>query len=382
MIERVLHQRRIARLLDSFPVVVLLGSRQAGKTTLALSLAEQWDGEAEVFDLESPADLAALADPMLALEARRGLVVIDEVQLRPQILGTLRVLADRPHRPAQFLLLGSASPRLIRGSAESLAGRAAFYELPGLTADEVGISRLDRLWLRGGLPSSFTARTRGGSYEWRANFVRAVLERDIPQLGISLPSRRLDRFWSMLAHYHMQVWNSSELARGLGVSHHTVRRYLETLESLFLVRTLKPWSANIKKRQVKVPKVYIRDSGILHYLLDLPTMRDLERHPKVGASWEGFVVEWLIQRLGVEERRCFHWRAHTGAEIDLVIQQGATLRGFEVKRSSAPRLTRSMRTALSDLDLTRIDVIHAGRRSFPLAERIRAVSVHDLPEEL
>ena len=319
---------------------------------------------------------------MLALERLEGLGVLDEIQRRADLFPVLRVLADRLRDPARFLVLGSASPDLLRQSSESLAGRVAYYELPGLSSFEVAANGLDLLWLRGGFPRSFTAADDDESFEWRMNFVRTFLERDVPQLGIAIRSATLDRFWSMLSHYHAQIWNGSELARAFGVSHHAVRRYLEALESTFMVRLLKPWAANIKKRQVRAPKVYVRDSGIVHRFLGLATREALERHPKVGASWEGFVLENLIQGLGYEERQCYYWRTHTGAEIDLVVDEGVSLRGFEIKRSSAPRMTPSMRTAPSDLGLSRIDVIHAGKKTYPLTRHVWAIPFPKMLEEI
>ena len=296
MIQRPAHLNALKRLVSHHPVVALVGARQVEKTTLARDLAWSRKGLTHFFDLESTADLACLADPLLALSPLRGLVVLDEVQRRPDLFPTLRVLSDRPHRPARFLVLGSASPGLLRQSSETLAGRIAYYELHGFSLSELTESKADILWLRGGFPRSFTARSHKQSYEWRGEFIRTFLERDVPQLGITIPSPTLDRFWSMLAHYHAQVWNGSELARAFGVSHHTVRRYLDALEATFMVRSLKPWSANIRKRQVKSPKIYIRDSGILHRLLNVTTYTELERHPKIGASWEGFIIETLFRR--------------------------------------------------------------------------------------
>ena len=378
MIERSRHLSELELLLSRNPVVALIGARQVGKTTIAKTLARKWKQPVHFFDLESSVDLARLDDAMLALERLRGLVVLDEVQRRPEIFTVLRVLADRTRGPARFLVLGSASPKLLRQSSESLAGRVAYYELPGFAVSEVSSSQADVLWLRGGFPRSFTAGDDDESFQWRANFVRTFLERDVPQLGINIRSATLDRFWSMLAHYHAQVWNGSELARAFGVSHHAVRRYLDALVTTFMVRSLKPWTANIKKRQVKAPKIYIRDSGIVHRFLGLPNRAALDRHPKVGASWEGFALENVIQALGLEDRQCYYWRTHTGAEIDLVVDQGGVLRGFEIKRSSAPRLTRSMRIALRDLGLRRIDVIHAGTESYPLARNVQAVSLLEM----
>ena len=382
MIERLEHLRKLEDLLQGFPVVALIGARQVGKTTLAKVLSRGLGAPTHFFDLESPPDAARLADPFLTLEPLRGLIVLDEIQRVPDIFTVLRVLADRPDHPARFLVLGSASPELLRQASESLAGRVAYYQLPGLALAEVGSHAADRLWLRGGFPRSFVARGDPDSYRWRANFVRTFLEREIPQLGIGIPSATLDRFWSMLAHYHAQIWNGSEFGRAFGVSHHTVRRYLEILESTFMVRSLRPWSANVRKRQIKSPKVYIRDSGILHRLLGIATRLGLERHPKIGASWEGFVIENLIHVLELEDRQCFFWGTHGGHEVDLVVDQGDSLRGFEVKRTSAPRLTPSMRTALKDLELSRIDVIHAGPESYPLAASVHAVSASRLLKDL
>ena len=382
MIHRHQHLKALERLLRDSPVVALLGARQAGKTTLARQLAQRRKGPAHVFDLESSADVARLADPLLALSPLKGLVVLDEVQRRPELFPTLRVLADRRPRPARFLVLGSASPSLLRQSSESLAGRIAYHELPGLSLAEAGPRNIDLLWLRGGFPLSFTARSHAASQRWRQDFVRTFLERDIPQLGIAIPSAMLERFWSMLAHYHAQTWNGSELARAFGVSHHVMRRYLDVLEATFMVRALKPWSANLGKRQVKAPKVYVRDSGLLHRLLDIGTRDELERHPKVGASWEGFVIENLIRTIGADERQCYFWGTHSGAEIDLLVQRRGRLRGFEVKRTSSPAVTRSMRSAVADLDLRSLDVIHAGEETFPLAKGIRAVAAARMLDDL
>ena len=382
MIERGRHRAALERLIANNPVVGLVGARQVGKTTLAGDVAGRRSGPTHFFDLESSADRARLADPLLALSSLRGLVVLDEIQRLPDVFPTLRVLADRVPRPARFLVLGSAGPDLLRQSAETLAGRIAYYELPGFSIGEVTARQMRRLWLRGGFPRSFTMRSHADSYRWRVDFVRAFLERDVPQLAIGVPSATLDRFWSMLAHYHAQIWNGAELGRAFGVSHHAVRRYLDALEATFMVRSLQPWSANVKKRQVKSPKIHIRDSGLLHRLLNVATFEALERHPKVGASWEGFVIENLIHTLGVDSRECFFWATHTGAEMDLIVHVDGRLRGFEVKRTSAPRVTRSMRTALEDLPLDHVDVIHAGSETFPLAQRIRAVAASRVPDDL
>ena len=373
---------RLEHLLKVNPVVALLGARQVGKTTLARQLAGAWPGPSHIIDLESTAEAARLTDPEMALGPLRGLVVLDEIQHRPEIFRPLRVLADRPGGQARFLVLGSASPDLLRQSSETLAGRVAHYELSGLALSEVGPANMDRLWLRGGFPRSYTAGSEADSNQWRRDFVRTFLERDIPQLGVRMSSATLRRFWSMLAHYHGQVWNGAELARAFGVSNHTVASYLELLEATFMVRTVRPWFANLRKRQVKSPKVYIRDTGILHRLLGLPRRVDLERHPKIGASWEGFVIERIVESLRVDAEDCHFWATHAGAELDLVVRHGGDLRGFEIKHTSAPKVTRSMRVALADLELDSIDVVHAGAETYPLGERFRAVAAGRVLEDL
>jgi predicted AAA+ superfamily ATPase len=270
----------------------------------------------------------------------------------------------------------------LRQSSESLAGRITYHELTGLTLDEVGIAKLERLWLRGSFPRSYLPRTLRESADWREDFIRTFLERDVPQLGISIPAHTLERFWSMLAHYHGQIWNGSELARSFGVSHHSVRRYLDALQSLFMVRVLKPWMANLRKRQVKAPKIYLRDSGILHSFLRVTTRDDLDRHPKVGASWEGFLLEAVIHQCGARSKDCYFWATHAGAELDLLIDRGSRRYGFEFKHTVAPAITKSMRTAMEDLGLNRLYVIHAGSETFPMSTRIRAVAASRLLEDL
>jgi hypothetical protein len=354
-------------------VVAIVGARQVGKTTLAREVARSFVGQKEHYDLEDPRDLARLADPMLALDSARGLVVLDEIQQRPDLFSSLRVLADRP-RGARFLVLGSASGDLLRQGSESLAGRIAWHELPPFGLEEVGVERGELLWLRGGFPRSFSARTASASAQWRRDFVRTFLERDVRRMGIEIPPAALGRFWTMLAHWHGQTMNWSDLGRSMGVSDHTVQHYVDLLEATFMVRKLKPWHENLSKRQVKAPKVYLRDSGLLHTLLGIADRRELERHPKVGASWEGFCIETAIRAAGARAEECHFWGTHAGAEVDLVIVRGQQRLGFEVKRSTAPAVTPSMRLALEDLGLDRLEVIHAGDRSFPLAAKIRAVS--------
>ncbi|MDH3604211.1 MAG: ATP-binding protein, partial [Candidatus Tectomicrobia bacterium] len=334
------HLDLLEGLLTRYPVVAILGARQVGKTTLARQLAARASTPTTVFDLENPDDLAQLDEPMLALQGLRGIVVLDEIQRRPELFPVLRVLADRPDVAATFLLLGSASPDLLRQSSESLAGRIHYHTLSGFNLDETGTGSLDRLWLRGGFPNSFLASSEEESAEWRRDFIRTYLERDLPALGIRTPSVTLHRFWTMLAHYHAQVWNGAELARAFGVSAPTVRHYLDTLTSALVLRQLQPWYENISKRQVKAPKVYIADSGLLHALLNLPTHADLVSHPKVGASWEGFALSEVLSHLGAHDDEVFFWATHAGAELDLLVMRGRMRLGFEFKRTSAPRTTR------------------------------------------
>lgn len=382
MIERLRHFERLAWLFRTFPVVAILGARQVGKTTLARALGQGWPGPVTHFDLESAPDLALLADPVLALGPLQGLVILDEIQRRPELFPALRVLVDRPGSETKFLVLGSASPDLLRQSSESLAGRIGYHRLRGLALDEVGPAGLDRLWLRGGFPRSFLAPGEAESFEWRRSFLQTFLERDLPQLGIRTPAETLRRFWSMVAHYHAQTWNGAEIARAFGVGESSVRRYLDLLTDTLVLRQLPPWHANLSKRQVRSPKVFVEDSGLLHTLLGIENSEDLAGHPKVGASWEGFLVKEIIERLNARAEECFFWAAHTGAEVDLVIISGRRRLGFEIKRTTAPRLTRSMATGIEDLELERLDVVHAGEATFPLAAKVRAVAAHALLDRL
>jgi len=382
VIARTRHLEAMRRLLARYPVVAIVGARQVGKTTLARQLVATLRTQSVVFDLENPADLAQLADPMLALQERRGLVVLDEVQRRPELFPALRVLVDRPRPRLRFLVLGSASPDLLRQSSESLAGRIAHYELPGLSVDEVGIARMPRLWLRGGFPRSFLARHPAESLDWRRRFIHTFLERDLPQLGIAVPAPTLHRFWSMLAHYHGQIWNASEFGRSFGVADTTVRRYLDVLTATFVVRQLAPWTENLRKRQVKAPKVYLTDTGLLHALLDIESLPALERHPKVGASWEGFMLQAVMQQLQLRPEQCYFWATHGGAELDLLVVEGRRRLGFEFKRTTAPSMTRSMHSALADLELSALTVVHAGGETFPLAPRVRAVAARRIVTDL
>jgi uncharacterized protein len=380
VIARTQHIERVCRLLRDNPVVGILGARQVGKTTLAKQVAA--GRRVTFFDLEDPGSLAALNEPMLALSGLRGLVVLDEIQRRPDLFPVLRVLADRPRPPARFLVLGSAAPELLRQSSETLAGRIAFHELPGLSLAEVGADHLDRLWFRGGFPRSYVARSHGVAAEWRTSFIRTFLEREVLPLGVDLPPATMERFWAMIAHYHGQIWNASELGRSFGISHTSVAKYLDVLTGTFVVEQLRPWHENAGKRLVKAPKIFIADSGLLHSLLDISTPQSLLRHPKLGASWEGFVLAELRKHLGVDRRQCWFWATHGGAELDLLVVKGGRRYGFEVKRTSSPTITPSIRSAIADLKLEHVTVIHAGDKSFPLANNVAAVSVHAMLDEI
>jgi uncharacterized protein len=382
MIDRSIQCTRVLALLRQFPVVGIVGARQVGKTTLARQVVARARRPALFFDLENEQDVARLDDPMLALKDFRGIVIIDEIQHRPHLFMALRVLADRPRTPARFLALGSASPALLRQGSESLAGRIAYHELSGFSLEEVGPAAARKLWLRGGFPRSYLAAGESASSLWRRQFIATFLHRDLPQLGITIAATALRRFWTMLAHYHAQVWNSSEFARSFGVSDTTVRHYLDLLTSALVVRQLQPWFENISKRQVKAPKVFVADSGLLHSLLGIGTFDVLEGHPKVGASWEGFVIDQVIRRLAAAPEQCFFWATHAGAELDLLVVQGKRRLGFEIKRTTAPRLTPSMHIALADLKLERLDVIHAGDATFPMAKQVRAVALKRLLHDL
>lgn len=383
MIERPEHARQILDLLADFPVVAIVGARQTGKTTLATRIGASFAGAVHRFDLEDPRDEARLAAPMLALELLEGLVVIDEIQRLPALFPVLRVLADRAGPRVRYLILGSAAPELMRGSSESLAGRIAYHELPGLDLREAGTEATDTLWRRGGLPRSLLAASDAASLRWRREYIRSYLERDIPALGFRLAPTTLRRFWNMLAHYSGQLWNGAELARAFGVSEPTVRHYLDILSATCMVRVLPPWHENLGKRQVKAPKVYLADSGLLHALLDIGTTPEaLLGHPRVGASWEGFVLHQIVRALGVEWQDCYHWRLHTGAELDLLVSRGDRRLGFEIKRTDAPRLTPSMKSALDALRLERLFVVHAGEGAWLLAERVEALPLKELFERV
>jgi len=361
------------------PAVVLLGPRQCGKTTLAQGIAAA-SARSEYFDLEKPADLARLANPELTLQPLRGLVVIDEVQRRKDLFPVLRTLLDRRPIPARFLLLGSASPELLAQSSETLAGRIAFVSMSGFSVTESGAGNATRLWQRGGFPRSFLARSDVDSHAWREDFIQTFLERDLAQLGSRVPAPTMRRFWTMLAHLSGGILNSSEIGNSLGEAHTTVRRHLDVMSGALMVRVLQPWHANIGKRQLKSPKIYIRDSGLLHALLGIRTLAELQGHPKAGASWEGFVIEQLLA--GPRPAEAYFWRTAAGAELDLLVNHRGRFTGVEVKYSDAPELTPSMRIAMTDLSLDRLLVVYPGAQRYRLAPRIEAVSLSEAIDEL
>ncbi len=374
MVNRQRLDKKLKTALRRSQIVALVGPRQSGKTTLARQLVAP--GSLNYFDLEDPASLARLDEPMTALRELRGLVVIDEVQRRPELFPTLRVLADRKPLPARFLILGSAASSWLGQSSESLAGRLETIPLSGFSLEEVGTQAQARHWLRGGFPRSFLARSEADSTAWRQAFIQTFLERDLPQLGVGTSAPLLRRFWTLLAHYHGQVWNAAEPARALGISESSVRRYLDLLEGVFMVRQLPPWHANLKKRQVKAPKTYIRDTGLLHQLLGLRSPKDLLLHPKCGASWEGYAIEETLKVFQPDE--AYFWATHNGAELDLLLIKGGKRIGVECKRVDAPRMTPSMRIALQDLELDRLLVIYPGAQRFPLTDRTEAVPLTEV----
>lgn len=362
-------RQRVEQALARNPVTAVLGPRQCGKTTLARTFVPA--GSLNYFDLEDPAALEAIQNPMTTLGSLEGLVVIDEAQRQPGIFPVLRVLADREDAPAKFLILGSASPELSRQSSESLAGRVEVVEMSGFGLEEVDAGEERRLWLRGGFPRSFLAADDETSDRWRREFVRTFLERDLAQLGFGMSPALMQRFWTMVSHYHAQLWNASEVAGSLGIAPSTARLYLDALTQTFMIRQLQPWHENIGKRQVKAPKLYFRDSGIFHRLQGIASWDDLQTHPKLGASWEGFALEEILRTAEPDE--AYFWAVHSGSELDLMMIRGGRRTGVEFKRSDAPKLTRSMSIALEDLKLDELVVIYPGARPYEIADRVKAL---------
>ncbi len=369
-------KEQILQCLEESPVTVLLGARQTGKTTLARLISSEYD-QVQFFDLERAVGREALSTPELTLEECRGLVVIDEVQRMPTLFEVLRPLCDRPGDIARFLLLGSASPNLVRGVSETLAGRALFVRVPGFAIDETGPAHQNRLWLRGGFPRAYLAPKDDAVWRWMEGFATTFLERDIPQLGFRVPAEALRRFWTMTAHYHGQIWNAAELARSMDVSPNTVRHYMDILNGAYVLRVLPPWYENLKKRQVKSPKVYVRDSGLLHFLLGIGSTSALRSNPRYGASWEGFAIEQTLAIFG--ERDAYFWGTQRGAELDLLLLRQGRRYGFEFKCTDAPSMTRSSRIALDDLQLERLYFVYPGKEHYVMHPRVDALPLTDLP---
>ncbi len=374
MIRRARLEEEIRQALGRSPVVVMTGPRQSGKTTLARRFVDA--DSARYFDLEDPLSLARLEEPITALGALEGLTVIDEIQRRPDLFPVLRVLVDQSSRKRRFLILGSASGALLRQSSESLAGRAEFIDITPFRLPEVGLEKESGHWLRGGFPPSFLASDDKASFLWRRSFIRAFLEQDLPGMGVRLAFPAMFRFWSMLAHYHGQIWKAADPAHAMGVSEPTVRRYLDILTGSFMIRQLKPWHENLAKRQVRSPKIYFTDSGLLHAMLGIRTQDDLQRHPRCGASWEGYALEEVVTAIAPDE--VFFWATHNGAELDLLAMKDGKRLGFEFKLADAPKMTPSMRIASEDLSLDSLTVVYPGTRSYPLDRGASVVPLREL----
>ena len=376
IIERKIDSNALARLMAIFPVVAILGPRQSGKTTLAKTLKAD-----HYFDLENPQDATLLDQPQLALEDLKGVIVIDEIQRKPDLFTLMRYLVDQ-NKKRKFVILGSASRDLIRQSSETLAGRIAYHYLGGFRLSEVEPSKAKTLWIRGGLPRSFLAASDAASLTWRSQYITTFLERDIPQLGINIPARTLRQFWTMLSHYHGQILNYAELGRSFGVSDMTVRKYRDILEGTFMIRILQPWYVNIGKRLVKRPKFYLRDSGLYHALSAIETAKQLTAWPKLGASWEGFALECVCRSLGKQDSELYFWNTHAGAELDLFWQNKGKNWGVEFKYEDAPRLTRSMQTAMEDLQLAKLWVVYPGKKEYPLTNKISVLPLEMIGDKV
>ncbi|MBL7969580.1 MAG: ATP-binding protein [Prolixibacteraceae bacterium] len=368
------YEVEISHSMAANPITAILGPRQCGKTTIARKLAA--DNPSVFFDLEDPDDFELLkSSAKQLLNQQTGLIVIDEVQRLPELFPLLRVMADQQNADRKFLLLGSASPELMRNSSETLAGRIGFVDLTGFNLDEVGTDNLSPLWLRGGFPRSYLADDDPQSYQWRQDFIRTFLERDLNLLGFNLPAQTMRRFWIMLAHYHGQIWKASEFARSLGVSEPTVKSWLDILSGAYMVRQVQPWYENLGKRQVKAPKILIRDSGLLHALLSLPD-HEIQTNPKLGASWEGFIIEQIINRL--KSRDYYYWRTHAGLELDLMVLKNGKRLGFEIKYSETPKVTRSMHQIIDDLKLDQFYIVYQGKHQLELEEKVQLLPISAL----
>ena len=380
IVSRLNLEEKILHSIKGFPVTVLLGPRQCGKTTVAKKILKK--SGAAYFDLENPEDFIEKQQIHTRLRNLQGLVVIDECQRQPALFPVLRVLADRKPLPARFLLLGSASFDLVRDVSESLAGRVAYISMGGFSIDELGANNTEQLWIRGRFPGSVLAPSEKKSYEWRTHFIQSFLERDIPQFGLRIPSHTLRRFWIMLSHLHAQIWNASDLARSMGTQETTARRYLDILSGAFMIRQLQPWLPSLKKRMIKSPKIYLRDSGLLHTLLSIDGLTDLESHAKLGASWEGFALESIIQKLSENHIPAYFWAVQSGAELDLFYCRHGKNYGVEIKYADTPRLTPSMRSSLESLKLEKLYVVTPVTEHFQLEKKVEAFSLLGFLEQL
>lgn len=382
IIDRLFYKKTILNGFKNYSILALLGPRQCGKTTLAgeLGKAKRKGIKIHYFDMENPLDLAKMENPMLTLDELSGLIVIDEIQRRKDLFTVLRVLVDKHKEKQRYLVLGSASSELIKQSSETLAGRIKYIEISPFIYNEV--KDMTKLWVRGGFPRSYLARTNEDSMDWRQSYVSTFLEKDIPQLGINVGSETLRRFWTMLTAYHGNLLNTSEIGKSLGIAHTTVQHYLDILSGTFMIRQLKPWHENITKRQVKSPKIYFRDSGILHTLMRIEDEKSLKDNAKLGSSWEGFALEQVIRKSHVPAQDCYFWSTYSGAELDLLIFQGGKRLGYEFKFADQPKLTKSMIIAKESLSLDSLTVIHPSEGNFPLSEGIRAIGLKELLETL
>ncbi|MFT5206898.1 MAG: putative AAA+ superfamily ATPase [Candidatus Omnitrophota bacterium] len=362
---------------DSSQAVAILGPRQCGKSTLARQYLNSQKRKVHFFDLENPQDLAQLDNPLIALESLNGLIVIDEIQRSPELFPVLRVLLDN-NKKNKYLILGSASRELIKQSSETLAGRISYIEIGGFCLDEVQKTKTNDLWLRGGFPRSFLAKNNATSTQWRSDFISSFLERDIPNLGFDIPPRTLRKLWTMLSHYHGQLLNSSEIGKSMNLSHNTIRKYLDILSGTYVIRQLHPWFYNTKKRLIKAPKIYVRDSGLLHNLLTIDTKQQLVSNPKCGSSWEGFALEQVIHALRLRDEDVFFWGVHEQAELDMVFKKSGNLYGVEFKFQDAPRMTSSIQSALKSLPLKHIWVVYPGAKNYALGANVSVISINSL----
>jgi hypothetical protein len=374
MIDRPYYLQRLRDAIKRSPITALLGPRQCGKTTLARILANEKSGV--FYDLESSRDRSRLQNPEMVLGAEKGLVILDEIQELPELFKTLRVIVDRPKNKTKFLILGSASPHLLKNVSETMAGRVEFVELAPFNVAEVGIAHLNKIWLCGGFPRAFLASSTQDSLAWREGFLRTFLERDIPQLGITIPAVTMRRFWTMLAHFHGQIWNASEIGRSLGLSDKTVRTYLDILTGTFMIRQIPPWFENINKRQVKSPKIYFQDSGILHLLMQIDDWQALQHHYRLGALWEGFAIEQVIQITHPGD--LYFWKTHGGAEIDLMYFKHGRRYGVEIKYNESPRLTKSITSAIQLLGLDHVWLLYPGQDTYLINDRVTVISLNSL----